>query len=469
MEDKPTADSFKTLRVDNWLCKNLQAVGITKPTWIQSDTLLHTMSGKNIIGCAQTGSGKTACFALPILQKLAVDPYGVFGLVLTPTRELAFQIMEQFKVFAGNNMNLRISVIVGGVDIMKQATELAEIPHIIIATPGRFVHHLQNDQCTLNQYLENLQFLVFDEADRMLTEDSFRPELEVILSALPKERQTLLFSATMVPDYDKLLSKELIYGTEQRGKNVIEVGNTRQADEDFQMTVQGLEQKFSLVPEKVKEAYLVYILKQAKLKKQQQCIIFTSTCKNCHFLAQLLMELELDGGVTYIHSLLSQKKRLANIARFKSSQARILVATDVASRGLDIPSVHLVLNFDVPKNPKDYVHRVGRTARAGRGGTSMTLVTQYDIKLITAVEEYVKVQLEKTVLPEKEVLDDLSHIVKVMQVVRIKMNEQGMDEQFEQFKQRKKAVREDREAKYGKQGAGEAKKRDEKAKEKAPK
>lgn len=136
----------------------------------------------------------------------------------------------------------------------------------------------------------------------------------------------------------------------------------------------------------------------------------------------------MEGGVTYIHSLLNQKKRLANIARFKSSQARILVATDVASRGLDIPSVHLVLNFDVPKNPKDYVHRVGRTARAGRGGTSMTLVTQYDIKLITAVEDFVKVKLEKAVLPEKEVLDDLSHIVKVMQIVRIKMNEQGMDE-----------------------------------------
>ena len=270
---------------------------------------------------------------------------------------------------------------------MKEAKELAEIPHIIIATPGRLVHHIENDQSSLNEYLQNLQFLVFDEADRMLTEDSFRPELEIILKALPKERQTLLFSATMVEDYDRLLSKDLIFGSAQ--KDLLEVGNTKEADEEFQRTVQGLEQKFTLIPENVKEAYLVYILKEAKLKKQQQCIIFTSTCRNCHFLAMLLIELEIEGGVTFIHSLLSQRKRLANIARFKSSQARILVATDVASRGLDIPSVQFVLNFDVPKNPKDYVHRVGRTARAGRGGTSLTLVTQYDIKLITAAEDYI--------------------------------------------------------------------------------
>jgi ATP-dependent RNA helicase DDX49/DBP8 len=156
----------------------------------------------------------------------------------------------------------------------------------------------------------------------------------------------------------------------------------------------------------------------------------------------LLIELEIEGGVTFIHSLLSQRKRLANIAKFKSSQARILVATDVASRGLDIPYVHLVMNFDVPKNPRDYVHRVGRTARAGRGGTAVTLVTQYDIKLVLAAEEYINTKLEKVEYPEKQVLDDISHLMKVMQVVRIKMNEQGIDEQFTQFKLKKKQVRE---------------------------
>jgi ATP-dependent RNA helicase DDX49/DBP8 len=136
--------------------------------------------------------------------------------------------MEQFKVFAGNNMNLRITVIVGGVDMMKQSSELSNIPHIIIATPGRLVHHIQNDQSQLNEYLKNLQFLVFDEADRILTEESFKPELDVILNALPKERQTLLFSATMVEDYDSMLSKELIYGN--KNAKVVEIGNTKEAD-----------------------------------------------------------------------------------------------------------------------------------------------------------------------------------------------------------------------------------------------
>jgi ATP-dependent RNA helicase DDX49/DBP8 len=290
------------------------------------------------------------------------------------------------------------------------------------------VHHIENDQNQLNEYLKNLQFLVFDEADRILTEESFKPELEVILNALPKQRQTMLFSATMVSDYDQMLSKEQIYGS--KSASIVEVGNTKEADEQFQLTVRGLDQRLSLVPDNVKEAYLVHVVTEAKLKKQQQCIIFTSTCKNCHFLAMLLQELEIEGGVTFIHSLLTQRRRLANIAKFKSSQARVLVATDVASRGLDIPDVQLVLNFDVPMNPRDYVHRVGRTARAGRGGTAVTLVTQYDIKLIQAAEEYIKVKLEKVEYPEKEVLDDISHLMKVMQVVRIKMNEQGMDEQF---------------------------------------
>ena len=173
--------------------------------------------------------------------------------------------MDQFKVFEGANLNLRVSVIVGGVDIMNQAKDLAEIPHVIIATPGRLVHHLEHDQSELREYLQNLQFLVFDEADRMLTEESFRPELEIILESLPKERQTLLFSATMVTKYDKLLSKEAIYGDTTR--EIVEIGNNVDSDEQFQKTVAGLDQKFALVPDKVKEAYLVYILKQHVLKK----------------------------------------------------------------------------------------------------------------------------------------------------------------------------------------------------------
>jgi len=212
------------------------------------------------------------------------------------------------------------------------------------------------------------------------------------------------------------------------------------------MTVQNLEQKLVFIPEKVKEAHLVHILRQFKLKKQQQCIIFTSTCKNCHFLALLLQELDFD--VTFIHSQLNQQRRAANLARFKNRFAKILVATDVASRGLDIPQVHLVLNFDVPKNPKDYVHRVGRTARAGRGGQAVTLVTQFDVKLVQAAEAYAGVRIEKVEHDEKEVLEDAPQLLKVMNVVRIKMNEQGIDHMFDQFKEKKQKIREQRAAKY---------------------
>jgi len=176
--------SFEQVGVAPWLIKNLKSVEIVKPTPIQQETLLHSLKGKNIIGCAHTGSGKTACFALPILQKLAKDPYGIFALVLTPTRELAYQIVEQFRVFTAQNLNLRISVITGGIDMMKQAAELNEIPHIIVATPGRLVHQLKHDQHHLSEYLANLNFLVLDEADRMLTDPTIQDDLTHILKSL---------------------------------------------------------------------------------------------------------------------------------------------------------------------------------------------------------------------------------------------------------------------------------------------
>ena len=162
----------------------------------------------------------------------------------------------------------------------------------------------------------------------------------------------------------------------------------------------------------MKEAYLIHILKTQKLKKNQQCIIFASTCKNCHFLALLLREMDFD--VALIHSQLEQRVRTNNLLKFKSSQCKYLIATDVASRGLDIPSVEFVLNYDVPANPKDYVHRVGRTARAGRGGRSLTICSQYDVKLLLSIETFINLKLEKKTLDEDEVLDDQTTLLKIM-------------------------------------------------------
>jgi len=182
------ADSttFKELGVSSWLTSNLKNVGIEHPTQIQRESIKEGIKGRNVIGCAHTGSGKTACFAVPVLEQLSKDPFGIFALVLTPTRELAYQIMEQFKVFSGSNINIRISVITGGVDMMKQSAELNDIPHIVVATPGRLVHQLKYDTHQLNEYLSNLRFLVLDEADRMLTDETIQNDLKFILDAVNK-------------------------------------------------------------------------------------------------------------------------------------------------------------------------------------------------------------------------------------------------------------------------------------------
>lgn len=328
--------------------------------------------------------------------------------------------------------------------MMKQSQELANIPHIIITTPGRFVHQLIHDQANLKDYLENLQFLVFDEADRLLTDESFQSDLKHIMNDLegPETRQTFLFSATMAKNYDKYLSKEELFGDKKPIECGLKLMDGQEKDQTFIRTVHGLNQNFILIPQNVKEAYLIYLIKNKKLGKNQQCIIFTQTCKNCHFLALLLKELGIECAL--IHSQLEQRVRTNNILKFKSSQCQYLIATDVASRGLDIPNVHLVLNYDVPKNPKDYVHRVGRTARAGRGGEAMTVVSQYDVTLIMAIEEYIGVKLTKERLDENEVLDDHNYLMKTMQVVRIKMSEQGLDDKFSHFKKQKQEMREGR-------------------------
>lgn len=257
--------------------------------------------------------------------------------------------------------------------------------------------------------------MVFDEADRLLTDESFQKDLAHITSKLvpaeKSDRQTFLFSATMAPDYDRFISKDVLFGKGHDENNVITCGIQTETDQTFTMTVKGLNQQFILVPQNVKEAHLIYILKTHKLRKNQQCIIFTSTCKNCHFLAMLLKELEYE--VAFIHSQLDQRARTNNLLKFKSNLCKYLIATDVASRGLDIPSVEFVLNFDVPRNPKDYVHRVGRTARAGRGGSSMTIVTQYDVKLLLSIEDFIETKIEKVNIDENDVLDDHIQLLKL--------------------------------------------------------
>ena len=313
---------------------------------------------------AQTGSGKTASFALPILQKLLEKPQALFALVLAPTRELAIQISEQFDAL-GSIIGIKTAVVVGGVDIMAQSIALSKRPHVVIATPGRLVDHLEN---TKGFSLKSIQFLVLDEADRLLNMD-FGPEIDKILKVLPKERTTFLFSATMTSKVAKLQRASLVDPV------TVEV-STKYA------TVDTLQQSYLFIPAKYKDTYLVYLMTELT---GQSTIIFTATCNATQRLAYLLRQLGFHA--IPLHGQLSQPKRLGALMQFKSGNRNILLATDVASRGLDMPSVDVVINYDMPTHSKDYIHRVGRTARAGRSGKSITFVSQYDIELYQRIEE----------------------------------------------------------------------------------
>ncbi|KAF8633063.1 hypothetical protein AX15_001538 [Amanita polypyramis BW_CC] len=371
MSSPEETSSFKSLGLIDPLLEALEKLDFKAPTDIQTEALPYALEGRDIIGVASTGSGKTAAFALPILQKLWEEPKGLFACVLAPTRELAFQISQQFEAL-GSTMGVRCAVIVGGVREVDQAVALAKRPHVVVATPGRLEWHLEN---TKGFSLRGIKFLVLDEADRLLDMD-FGPVIDKILKVLPKERTTYLFSATMTTKVTKLQRASLT--------NPVKV----EVSAKYQ-TVSTLLQYYLLMPLKEKDVNLIYL---ANSLAQNTMIIFTRTVHDASRLAIILRILGF--AAVPLHGQLSQSQRLGALAKFKSGDRKILVATDVASRGLDIPSVDVVINFDIPTHSKDYIHRVGRTARAGRSGKSVTLVTQYDVELVQRIEQVIGKQME---------------------------------------------------------------------------
>ena len=392
---------FPQLGVSEHLCSVLGALGIVEPTAVQRGCIPAIMKGRNVIGIAQTGSGKTAAFALPVLHALARNPYGVFNLVLTPTRELAFQIADQYKAF-GAGQNVRVSVVVGGLDGQEQAKQLERRPHVVIATPGR-LKALIDGNATVASAFKRTAFLILDEADRLLDE-SFEEDLGTILECLPVMRQTLLFSATMTRAL-VTLQKELL-----------EDAYVFEAYEGLQ-TASGLRETVTVVPAKVKEVYLTYLLRNLEEYEVRSVMVFSGTRKACENLVLLLEELEIP--VTALHSGLAQRERMASLDRFKGGRVNILVCTDVGSRGLDIPEVDLVVNFDLPKLPEDYVHRVGRTARAGRSGWSLSFASQYDVELLKAIESETNRRMEEFKFDEAKVLKLLSNVYTARRVKEI--------------------------------------------------
>ena len=372
--DVQSRKTFSDLGVMDQLCEACTKLGYSEPTPIQTEAIPLALQGRDVIGLAETGSGKTAAFGIPMLQRLWEKPQAFYGLVLVPTRELAYQISQQLEAL-GSEISVRCTVLVGGMDMVPQSISLGKKPHIIVATPGRLLDHLEN---TKGFSLRTLKYLVMDEADRLLDLD-FGPILDKILKVLPRERRTYLFSATMSSKVESLQRASL--------SNPLRVSVSSSSHQ----TVATLLQSYIFVPQKYKDIYLTYLL--SAFYTGQTSIVFARTVNEVQRLAFMLRALGF--GAIPLHGQLSQSARLGALSRFRARSRDILVATDVAARGLDIPSVDAVINFDLPPDSKTYVHRVGRTARAGKSGHAVSVVTQYDVEIWMRIENALGKKLEE--------------------------------------------------------------------------
>ncbi|MDE2604784.1 MAG: DEAD/DEAH box helicase [Burkholderiales bacterium] len=370
--------AFSKLSLAEPLARAVAEMGYESMTPIQAQAIPVVLTGKDVMGAAQTGTGKTAAFSLPLLQRLlkhensSTSParHPVRALVLLPTRELADQVAQQIKLYA-KHTNLRSTVVFGGMDMKPQTAELKRGVEVLVATPGRLLDHIEAKNAVLNQ----VEYVVLDEADRML-DIGFLPDLQRILSYLPKQRTTLLFSATFSPEIKRLAASYL------QDPVTIEVSRPN-------TTASTVEQHFYSVPEDDKRRALRQIVRQRGIS---QAFVFVNSKLGC---ARLARSLERDGlKAVAMHGDKSQDERLKALDAFKKGEVDLLVATDVAARGLDIKDVPAVFNFDVPFNPEDYVHRIGRTGRAGASGLAVTLVSPGDHRLMADLEKLLKRKVE---------------------------------------------------------------------------
>lgn len=372
--------SFSNIQLAPVLARAVAEMGYESMTPIQAQAIPVVLTGQDVMGAAQTGTGKTAAFSLPLLQRIlkhensSTSParHPVRALVLLPTRELADQVAQQVKLYAKYSQ-VRSAVVFGGMDMKPQTLELKRGVEVLVATPGRLLDHIEAKNVVLNQ----VEYVVLDEADRML-DIGFLPDLQRILSFLPKQRTTLLFSATFSPEIKRLASSYL------QNPVIIEVARPNE-------TAATVSQHFYSVSDDDKRR----ALKQLLIKNAiTQAFVFVNSKLGC---ARLARSLEREGLKTSaLHGDKSQDERLKALEAFKSGEVDLLICTDVAARGLDIKDVPAVFNFDVPYNAEDYVHRIGRTGRAGASGLAISFVSATDTKLIGDIEKLIKtkVQLE---------------------------------------------------------------------------
>ena len=371
--------SFSNLSLAEPLARAVAEMGYETMTPIQEQAIPVVLTGQDVMGAAQTGTGKTAAFSLPLLQRMlkhensSTSParHPVRALVLLPTRELADQVAQQIKLYA-KYTNLRSAVVFGGMDMKPQTLELKKGVEVLVATPGRLLDHIEAKNAVLNQ----VEYVVLDEADRML-DIGFLPDLQRILSYLPKSRTTLLFSATFSPEIKRLAGSYL------QDPVTIEVARSN-------ATASTVEQRFYSVGEDDKRRALHQVLKTRGMK---QAFVFVNSKLGC---ARLARSLEREGLKTAaLHGDKSQDERLKALESFKKGEVDLLVCTDVAARGLDIKDVPAVFNFDVPFNAEDYVHRIGRTGRAGASGLAVSFVGgKNDARLVADIEKLIKTKIE---------------------------------------------------------------------------
>jgi ATP-dependent RNA helicase RhlE len=365
--------NFKDLGLHPAIAGRCESLGYTEPTPIQKQAIPFVLEGKDLIATAETGTGKTAAFLLPILHKLGnTQERETTVLVLTPTRELANQIDAACRDFAAKN--IRSTAIIGGAGYRAQTEALRRRPNILIATPGRLMDYMEQGIVDLKQ----VTTLVLDEADRML-DMGFLPAMKRIVGTLTKERQTLLFSATMSMEIEKIAHTMLHdpeYISVSRGTSPITIAQTAYP-----------------VDQASKLQLLLDLLEREKL---QRVLVFTRTKRGADRVAHILEK--RDHKSNCIHGDRSQSQRESALKAFKSGKTNVLVATDVAARGIDIDSVGHVINYDIPEVPEDYVHRIGRTGRAGKAGSAITLLTIAEEHSMRAIEKLTGHQVERVVL-----------------------------------------------------------------------
>src|ERR1700754_3022915 len=375
--------SFESLGLSAPVLQAVADKGYTEPTPIQEKAIPIVLMGRDVLGCAQTGTGKTASFVLPMIDILSegqAKSRMPRTLILEPTRELAAQVAENFEIY-GKNHKLNMALLIGGVSFPDQERALEKGADVLIATPGRLLDHFERGGILLN----DVKILVIDEADRML-DMGFIPDVERIVATLPKIRQTLFFSATMPPEIKRLADRFLSNPKE------VTVAPPASASKNI---VQGL----SVVAEEDKREALRRLIKEQDIKN---AIVFCNRKKDVAILQGSLKKHGFNAGA--LHGDMSQPARMETLERFKQGEIQILVASDVAARGLDIGAMSHVFNFDVPFSPEDYVHRIGRTGRAGKTGHSFTLASPDEGGLVEAIEKLIGTEIPRIVVPGMETI-----------------------------------------------------------------